>query len=238
MSSVPTHAMIFAAGFGKRMLPLTETCPKPLLPVNGVSMLERAIDKVEALGVPNLIVNCHHLYEQVEAFVSDRNAHITTSHEMPEILETAGGIVNVLDQLGDAPFYAINGDIIWEDAQIPALKHLAESWDSEKMDALLLLHPVADAFGYEGEGDFEIKEGGELFRSESLPRPYVFAGIQILHPCIFEGYKAEPFSLSVIYKMLLERKRLYGVVHTGKWYHIGTPESLRAAEILLKNRPT
>lgn len=224
-------AMVLAAGFGKRMLPLTEETPKPLLEVGGRAMLDRTLDKAAAAGVTKAVVNSHYLAERIAAHVQSRiKAHptpgIVVSHE-EAILETGGGVLKALDELGDDPFFVLNSDTVWDDGPTPALSRMAAAWDPARMDALLLLHPTVAAFGYGGRGDFHMDvEGRLLRRGEGEIAPFVFTGNQILNPALFDGLSPGRFSLNTVYDRALEAERLFGIRHDGAWYHVGTPDSL------------
>lgn len=235
-------AMVFAAGLGKRMRPLTDSIPKPLIEVGGKTMLDRALDRLEGAGVKKAIVNSHYksdiLHEHLER--SQYAAmHVVVSHE-PVLLETGGGIVKALPELGENPFFSLNSDIVWLDGATPALQRLRGAWDPDIMDALLLIHPVDKAIGYDERGDFEIKDDGQLYRTMASDFSYVFTGIQIIKPELFAGYKEEPFSLTEIYKKMVQQdgsfKRMYGVVHDGDWLHIGTPEGVDEANTYLAQK--
>ncbi|HSR72606.1 MAG TPA: nucleotidyltransferase family protein, partial [Kiloniellales bacterium] len=119
----------------------------------------------------------------------------------------------------------------WLDGRTPALRRLGEAWDESAMDALLLLHPTAFAIGYDGPGDFVMAPDGRLRRrTEREVAPFVFAGIQILHPRLFTGAPDGPFSLNELYDRAAESERLWGLRHDGEWFHIGTPEGLAEVE--------
>lgn len=232
-AGMPRRAMVLAAGLGLRMRPLTETRPKPLVEVAGRSLLDRVLDHLEAAGIGDVVVNAHYLAGQIEAHVAARAPgplRIAVSVET-ERLETGGGVAKALPLLGDDPFFVVNGDVLWLDGQRPTLMDLAETWDETAMDALLLLHPTATAFGYDGEGDFVIGADGRLARrSDGAPAPYLFAGIQILSPNVWTVLPAPPFSLNWIYDRAAAAGRLFGLVHTGSWFHVGTPKDLALAE--------
>ena len=161
----PKRAMVLAAGLGLRMRPLTVTTPKPLLPVAGRCMLDRALDKLEEAGVVTPVVNYHHLGGQVVRHLQGRDVALSDETEL--LLETGGGVVKALPLLGTEPFFVINADILWEDGPTPALERLALAWDGATMDALLLVHPTAQAYGYEGPGDFFVAEDGRLERESA-----------------------------------------------------------------------
>jgi MurNAc alpha-1-phosphate uridylyltransferase len=236
---MPRRAMVLAAGLGLRMRPLTETRPKPLIEVAGRSLLDRVLDQLQAAGIADIVVNAHYLAGQIEAHVAARTvgpARITVSVEA-ERLETGGGVAKALPLLGDEPFFVVNGDVLWQDGPRPTLACLAEAWDGAVMDALLLLHPTATAFGYDGTGDFLIAADGRLSRpAEGAGAPYLFAGIQILSPVVWTGLPVPPFSLNWIYDRAAAQGRLFGLVHSGSWFHVGTPEDLALAEAELARR--
>ncbi len=140
-------AMILAAGLGLRMRPITETLPKPLVSVAGGTLLDRALDHFAAAGVETVIVNTHHLASHIVGHLAlRRRPAVVLSHE-PDLLETGGGVLNALPQLGDAPFFVANSDALWLNGPIPALVRLARAWDSAAMDALLLLAAIPGTLG-------------------------------------------------------------------------------------------
>ncbi len=228
----PRCAMVLAAGLGLRMRPITLTTPKPMVEVAGRGMLDRALDHLTAAGVERLVVNTHWLGDKIRAHLAAR-ADITIVHE-PDLLETGGGVANALPLLGEAPFYVVNADIVWTDGPVPALARLAGAWDDALMDALLLTQPTATAVGYDGAGDFFLAADGRLRRrTGDEVSPLLFSGVQILHPRLFEGAPSGKFSLNLLYDRALAAGRLFGLVHDGGWYHVGTPEALPEVEALL-----
>ena len=230
-NSMPQRAMVLAAGLGERMRPITDTLPKPLIELRGRTLLDSILDRVAAAGVPEAVINLHYLGEMIEArLVPRERPRVSFSHEETR-LETGGGVRKALSLLGADAFFVINGDVCWLDGHTPALERLAAAWDDEEMDALLLLHPTAFAVGYAGVGDFVLAPDGRMRRRrESEVSPFVFTGIQILHPRLFEDAPEEPFSLNLIYNKAGAAERLWGLRHDGEWFHIGTPEGLRDVE--------
>jgi N-acetyl-alpha-D-muramate 1-phosphate uridylyltransferase len=227
--TMPGHAMVLAAGLGLRMRPLTKRTPKPLIPVAGRSMLDRVFDRLDEAGVPNRVVNTHWLADQIARHLASHSG-VIVSHE-DVLLDTGGGVAHALPLLGAHPFFVCNADIIWLDGARPALIRLAEVWDPARMDALLLLQPVSRAFGYDGPGDFFRADDGRLQRrGNASAAPLVFTGVQILHPRLFADAPDEKFSLNILYNRAQATWRLFGTVHEGDWLHIGTPETLTAAE--------
>jgi len=232
-----THGMVLSAGLGERMRPLTNDKPKPMLEIAGRSLLDRALDRLEDIGVTHAAVNTFYLAEMVEKHLAARTSpHISISRE-EERLETGGGVKQALPLLGDGPFYVVNGDALWLNGPTDALRRMADIWNDQAMDALLLLHSTVDAYGYNGRGDFVVEPDGRLFRRpEQEVAPYLFTGIQILHSRLFEESTDGMFSLNALYDRAIEDDRLYGVVHDGEWFHIGTPEELAEAESYMRHR--
>lgn len=235
------RAMVLAAGLGRRLRPITETTPKPLVPVAGRCALDRALDHLAAAAVETVVVNCHHLAEQVERHVASRAAApgaprlITLREEA--LLDSGGGVVNALPRLGDAPFLVVNGDSVWLDGARPALGRLAAAWDDARMDALLLVMPAPRAIGYEGRGDFTMDPLGALrFRDEHEVAPFVYIGVHVMHPRLLAGCPAAPFSLLEPWRRAAEAGRLHGIVHDGLWYHVSTPADLAVADHMLRGR--
>jgi len=232
------NAMVLAAGLGTRLKPVTDTMPKPLVPVDGKALIDHAIDRLAAIGIDEVVVNTHYLADQMEAHLSGRAApNIQISHE-DGLLETGGGIAKALPLLGGDPFYAVNSDAFWLNGPYDALQRMAETWDEETMDGLLLLHSTVDAYGYTGMGDFCIPDGNGVLsrRQESEVSPWLFTGIQILHPRLFTDTPDGAFSLNVLYDRAIEAGRLHGVIHDGEWFHVGTPEGLNEAETYMHLR--
>ena len=226
--------MVLAAGLGLRMRPLTATRPKPLISVAGQTLLDRALDHLADAGTEEAVVNLHYLGEMIETHLGNRSAPRTIlSWETDQLLETGGGVTKALPHLGDDPFYVVNADITWADGGTPALRRLAASWREDAMDALLLLHPVATATGYDGVGDYTLEGDGAATlrrRRDDPAAPYVFTGVQLLHPRLFASAPAGPFSLTRLYDEAETAGRLFGIIHDGDWHHIGTPAGLKVAE--------
>lgn len=234
---VPRRGMVLAAGLGLRMRPITDKLPKPLVPVLDRTLLDRTLDRLEEAGVEEAVVNVHHLGEMIQRHLSTRRAPKITLSVEETRLETGGGVAKALPMLGDAPFVVANGDVLWLDGPSPTIERLAAAWDEERMDALLLLHLTVEAYGYRGDGDFLMDPEGLLVRRpEREVAPYLFAGVQILHPRLFEGKPTGSFSLNLLYDRAIESGRLFGVLHDGKWFHVGTPEDLAVAETYMQAR--
>ena len=236
-NSTPRRAMVLAAGLGKRMQPLTDTMPKPLVKVDGKALLDHVLDRLADAGVERAVVNVHHFAEQIIAHVASRTRpQIVISDERGQLLDTGGGVVKALPELGDAPFYHLNADTIWIDGVKPNLTRLAEVFDASAMDALLLLAPIAGSVGYSGRGDFTMAQDGRLHaRAERQMAPFVYAGAAILAPALFAGAPAGAFSLTTLFTRAAEAGRLSGLRLEGLWMHVGTPEAIAAAEKAIRD---
>ena len=162
----PHAVMLFAAGIGTRLGDLTRTRPKPLIPVAGRALIDRAVDIAEDAGVGIRVANAHHLADMlVDHLATNRN--VLVSREHAEILETGGGLRKALPLLGSGPVYTLNTDCVWSGPN--PLSCLADAWDGESMGALLLLAPAARARGHDGPGDFLLDEDGRLRRRHHHP---------------------------------------------------------------------
>lgn len=224
--------MVLAAGRGERMRPLTEKTPKPLVQVAGKALIDHVLDRLAAAGVERAVVNVHHLADQIERHLKNREApQIAISDERGALLDTGGGVVKALPLLGNAPFFHLNSDTIWIDGVKPNLDRLAETFDPAAMDALLLLAPLTTSIGYAGSGDFTMDPDGRLKRrAESQVAPFVYAGAAVLRPELFQDAPAGAFSLTRLFDRTAEAGRLHGLRLEGVWMHVGTPAAIKLAE--------
>jgi len=185
--------MILAAGRGERMRPLTDDTPKPLIPVAGHTMLDRIMARLGEHGVSEVMVNVHHLGEQIARHLGGRARIIKEDR----LLETGGSVKNALPLLGDGPFFVLNGDGLWQDGRIPMLARMEAAWDPERMDALLLLHPLDKTIGREerDRGDYFLEPGGRArHRGAADTAPYFFASVSICDSRLFRESPDGPFS--------------------------------------------
>ncbi len=230
------RAIVLAAGLGTRMRPLTDHIPKAMVQVGDKRLIDHVLDWMGDAGLSDAVVNTHYLAPILEAHLSTRTyPHITLSHE-EILLETGGGIFKALPLLGTKPFFSANSDTICLNGKTHALQRLYDAWDDAAMDALLLLHPVADAVGYDGTGDFHLRDDGALVRKRvGESAPYVFTGIQMIHPRLFAVIpQQEPFSMNLLYNRGMREDgslpRIKAIVHDGKWLHVGDPAAVALAE--------
>lgn len=230
--TMPRTAMVLAAGLGERMRPLTDKLPKPLVPVAGKPLLDHVLDRLAAQGVERAVVNVHYLADLIENHLAARKApQIVISDERAKLLNTGGGVVKALPKIGAAPFFHINSDTIWIDGVRPNLERLAEAFNPDTTDALLLLAAGSDSIGYAGRGDFLMGTDGRLKkRPEREMAPFVYAGAALLRPELFKDAPDGAFSLTALFDRAAEAGRLHGLRLEGVWMHVGTPGAIAEAE--------
>jgi MurNAc alpha-1-phosphate uridylyltransferase len=224
--------MVLAAGLGKRMQPLTDTTPKPLVRLKGRALIDHVLDRIAAAGIPRAVVNVHYLADQIESHLARRKSpQIVISDERGLLLDTGGGVVHALSRLRREPFLIHNSDSVWIEGVGSNLERLFAAWDSDTMDALMLLASATTSLGYEGSGDFAMGTDGRLSRrGERQMVPFVFTGVSIAHPRLFDNAPQGAFSLNRPWDEAIEKGRLYGIRLDGLWMHVGTPEALTEAE--------
>jgi N-acetyl-alpha-D-muramate 1-phosphate uridylyltransferase len=231
----PKSAMVLAAGLGTRMRPHNGLIPKPMVQIGGKSLIDYSLDRLAAAGVARAVVNVHHLADALERHLAARQRpQIIISDERGALLGTGGGIARALPKLGDAPFFLVNSDTVWLDGVKPNFVRLAETFDPEMMDVLLLLATAAGSIGYEGRGDFAMQPDGRLRRrGENEVVPFVYAGAAILAPALFAGAPSGAFPLTRLFNQAADKGRLFGLRLEGVWMHVGTPDAVAAAEAAL-----
>jgi N-acetyl-alpha-D-muramate 1-phosphate uridylyltransferase len=236
-AAVPQVAMVMAAGLGKRMRPLTVTRPKPLVEVAGKPLIDHVFDRLRAAGVARAVVNVHYLADQLEAHLRHRvrDLALAISDERRQLMETGGGLVQARDLLGEQPFLCVNSDNLWVDGPVDAIRQLAAQWDDTRMDALLLVVPLARAHSHAGNGDFRVDPFGRVTERRKPGRmaPFVYTGVQILSPRVLRDWPEGPFSTNLFWDRALAAGRLWAAVHQGLWFDIGTPPAIAAAEAVL-----
>jgi MurNAc alpha-1-phosphate uridylyltransferase len=217
------------------MRPYNGHIPKPLVEIGGKSLIDYSLDRLADAGVESVVVNVHHLADILERHLAPRQRpQIMISDERGELLGTGGGIAKALPKLGDAPFFLVNSDTVWLDGVRPNFTRMAEAFDPQTMDILLLLAPTTNSIGYSGRGDFSMRPDGRLRRRrENEVVPFVYAGAAVLAPALFADAPKGAFSLTVLFDRAAETGRLFGLRLEGVWMHVGTPEAVAAAEAAL-----
>ena len=216
--------MIFAAGYGTRMRPLTDDRPKPMIEVGGRPLVDHALDLAEGAGCAPIVANTHYLPETLDAHLRARGAVV--SHE-PALLETGGGLRAALPLLGPDPVLTLNSDMVWRGPN--PLSVLRDAWDPARMDGLLLLLDEA-AQGRAPPRDFALDADGVI---RSRPGPWTYSGAQMIRTEGLADIAEEAFSLNLLWNRLMERGRLHGIAYAGQWRDVGTPAGIADAEAIL-----
>ena len=234
---VPAAAMVFAAGLGSRMRPVTDTLPKPLVRIAGRAMLDHMLDRLADAGVSRAVVNVHHLADQIERHVAGRAAPaVTVSDERARLLDQAGGIRRALPHLGADAFLVCNTDAVWIAGPRPNLPRLFADWDPDRMDVLLLVADAATSIGVDWPGDFHMDPEGRLVRrAEGDVAPFVYAGVGVMKPQAFADLAdGTPVRLAPYFFAAAERGRLFATRLDGRWLHVGTPDAIAEAEAAIR----
>ena len=229
-------AMVMAAGIGKRMRPLTATRPKPLVRVAGKALIDHSLDRIEAAGIENVVVNVHYLADALEAHLASHphKFRVEISDERDQLLETGAGLVKAVPMLSGDPILVVNSDNIWTDGPEDSILHLARHWDGDRMDALLLLIRQASATGHRGQGDFHMDGNGQISRRKSgRVAPFVYTGIQLISPRLLADPPEGAFSTNIFWDRAIKAGRLFGVSHMGQWFDVGTPAAIAPTEAAL-----
>ena len=215
------RAIVLAAGFGKRVLPLTSTTPKPLLKINKVSLLANTLNFLKKFGVKHFAINTHHLGEQIENFAgSNKGIYDIKIFKEKEILGTGGGIRNALSFFLDKPFISINSDTIWSDEYLSPLKNLYKSFTKFNANSGLLMIKRENSFDKTLKGDFTIKSEPFLFRQAGDTNNLIFTGCQIINPSLLKDKKNENFSIQPVWDEAIADKKMVGEVAQNIFYHV------------------
>lgn len=224
MRDRPAALMLFAAGLGTRMRPLTDDRPKPLVEVAGRPLIDHALAQRGDLRLKT-VANAHYRAEQVEAHFD--GSDVTVLREAPAILDTGGGLRNALPALGEGAVFTLNTDAVWKGPA--ALPLLARAWDPAKMDALLLCVPRDQTRGHVGPGDFTTDDEGR-----GTPGPgAIYSGAQIIDTRLMDGIEGPAFSMWELWRRALAHDRLYLLAYPGLWCDVGRPDCIPMAEDML-----
>lgn len=228
-------AMVLAAGLGTRMRPAAHDRPKPLVALARKPLIDHVLDRLAAAGIASAIVNVHHRADQIVEHLAERTEPaITISDERQHLLDTGGGVKKALPLLGSDGFIVHNSDSVWLETHTSNLARLIAAWDPARMDCLLMLALGSAAIGYDGRGDFSLDGDGRVRRRrESEVVPFVYTGVQIVHPRAFAMTPDGPFSNNLVWNHAMLTGRAFGLRMDGLWMHVGAPDALAAAEKVL-----
>ena len=234
-NTMQDKAFILAAGLGSRLRPYTNDKPKPLVEVNSKTLLDRTLDHLGKTGIKEVTLNTHYLPDQIKSAVVNRpefKAHISYEEEL---LDTGGGIKNMLGHFDEA-FFVLSGDGLWSNGSQNTLKAMADVWDPQTMDILLLLQPISTMKLTQGVGDYALNEQGLPIRSLDKSGEYMFTSMRINHPRIFENTPSGAFSYRDLMDEAQNKGRLHAIIHDGDWHHISTPQDLEAVNTAYKEK--
>ena len=214
-----TKAIILGAGFGKRMHPITKKTPKPLVKINGVTLLENSIKFLSSLGVKHIIVNAHHLHMEIVNFVKKKrfSSKVKVVIEKRKILDTGGGILNASRQFKKKIFFVLNPDTLWRRGYKNEFKKLEKVYLKNKKPTMLLVSKNR-SYDRSFKGDFNLNSKNEILRQKN--NKFIFTGVQIISRSIFKKKKIKPFSMNKVWDDLIKNKELLGVASRQKFFHI------------------
>ena len=226
------QAMVLAAGLGTRMRPITDSIPKPLVEVDGKTLLDHALDSLVLAQVHKAAVNVHYLADHIEDHTKARTQpEILISDERARLLDSGGGVKKAIAPLNKSPFIILNADSFWVDTDQSNLIAMQSNWNADHMDMQLLVAEKEKSVGFDGKGDFFMSQEGQLTRrGERETAPYVYAGAIITKPALFDAISEDVFSLNRLFDNAIANGRLYGHVLDGLWLHVGTPSAIGEAE--------
>ena len=223
-------ALILCAGFGKRLNPLTLETPKPLLKIKNISMLEHCINLVVSLGIKNIILNTYHLEDKIIDFIKKKNfpINIEIKKDGVKILDTGGGILNMINSSLENDFLIFNPDTLWNEKYYQDIKKMQEYYFSQNLNNILLLTKKNNSFDSNLTGDFNLKNN--LITKDS--KEFIFIGCQILNKELFRNYQINNFSISEIWENLSQTKGLNGYESENKFYHLTNLEIFKRLQDL------
>lgn len=232
------NAMVLAAGLGTRLRPVTNTMPKPLVPIAGKAMIDYGLDALEAAGVTQAVVNVHHFAGQMIDHLSRRNRpEILISDETEALMNSGGGLAKGLRLLGSEPIFVLNADLFWvgeRAGEKTNLRRLAAFFDPDRMDMAMLCVRLENTTGHNGRNDFSMDADGRLIRfSDGDGEPVVYAGAIAMMPALLDDAPDEAFNLNIYFDRAIAGGRLYGLILEGHWITVGTPEAIAEAEAVI-----
>ena len=212
-------ALILCAGFGKRLNPLTLDTPKPLIELNNVSVLETCINLIESLDVKEIFINTFYLKDQIRTFINKKNfkPKISIIEDGKNILDTGGGIKNMLNHTKENDVFIFNPDTIWKKNYSEEIIEMEKLYFSKQLKNILLLVNKDLSFDKNLNGDFDLKDNLIIKNND---RKFIYTGCQILNKKLLSIYKTKKFSINNLWNDLIEKKELYGFETNNDFYHL------------------
>ncbi len=210
-------ALILCAGYGKRLNPITLKKPKPLIEINKSTLLQKTLDLIDTLGVKNILINTFYLSEQIEKYVKGYNLNLKLIKDGEKILDTGGGILNLINNSKEKNFLVFNPDTIWNKNYINEIQNMEKFYFENNIQNILLVVEKSNSYDQRITGDFSIEKN---ILSKSSNKNFIFTGCQILNKSIFEDYKIEKFPINTIWEKMISQNRLYGYKSVGKFTHL------------------
>ena len=210
-------ALILCAGYGKRLNPITLNKPKPLIEINKISLLENTLSLINSLGIKNILINSFYLSEQIENYVDNQNFNLKVIKDGSKILDTGGGILNLIDNSSQDDFLIFNPDTIWNKSYLNEIQNMEKFYFENKIKNILLVVEKSRSFDNRMQGDFSLENN---ILSKANNKNFIFTGCQILNKSIFENYKIEKFSINKIWDKMILKNKLYGYVSEKNFTHL------------------
>ena len=217
-------ALILCAGYGKRLNPITLKKPKPLIEINNTTLLQNTLNLIASLGVKNILINSFYLSEQIEEYVASLSINLKVLSDGDKILDTGGGILNLINNSKQNNFLVFNPDTLWNENYITEIRNMEKFYFENKVRNILLVVEKSKSFDQRMIGDFFMKNN---ILNKSSEKNLIFTGCQILNKSIFENYKVEPFSMNKIWNEMISKNQLYGFKSDGKFTHLSDIEIYR-----------
>ena len=217
-------AMILAAGFGKRIHPLTLKHPKPLLKIGKETLLSNTLKFLKLFGIKQVVINVHYLGEQIVDYISRNKFDLTVTvvKEKDKILDTGGGVLNAIQHFSNLPFLIINPDTIWNLHYLKELKLMEKSFfENKKNKCSLLVVNKKKSFDQSFKGDFNL-ENNLISRKNRDDLNYIYTGLQVIKPEVFSDLDARVFSINKIWDKLIETNELHGIESNIDFLHVST----------------
>ena len=210
-------ALILCAGYGKRLNPITLSKPKPLIEINNTTLLKNTLNLVISLGVKNILINSFYLSKQIEEYVANLSLNLKVINDGDKILDTGGGILNLINHSKQNNFFVFNPDTLWNESYITEIQNMKKFYFKNNVRNVLLVAEKSKSFDQRMNGDFLLKNN---ILNKSFEKNFIFTGCQILNKSIFENYKVETFSINKIWDEMISKNQLYGFKSEEKFTHL------------------